>query len=195
MPFNISSIDLKDKKTQVMILAGLLCVLALIIYVSYILAPQVERVFGAVGKVSKVGSDLKIAQDNIANIGKFKNNLAAYEEKVDRYEKMLPAQQEIPALLESLSDIAKNSNVKIVGIMPIVGKGDKAKTRSQIYKEIPILINAKSGYHELGKFLSNMENADRFMKVSDIQIKSNVSSPKKHDVEILVLTYILLGAR
>jgi len=194
MTFNISSVDFKDKKTQVMILAGLLSILAVIVYASFILIPQIERVFEAVGQASKAGADLKVAQDNIANMLKYKANLDVYEEKVDRYEKMLPAKQEIPALLESLSSMAKNSDVKIVGIMPVVGKGDKVK-KGQIYKEIPILINAQSGYHELGKFLSNMENADRFMKVSDIQIKSNSQIPRKHDVEILVLTYILLGTK
>lgn len=194
MAFNFPAIDLKDKKTQIMILAGLLSILAVIIYVGFILAPQVERVFQAMGRASKISADLKITQDNIANMPKFKANLAVYEEKVDRYEKMLPAKQEIPDLLEILSNMAKSSDVKIIGIMPVIGKEDTDK-KNQIYKEIPILINAKSGYHELGKFMSDMESADRFMKVSDIQIKSNSQSPRKHDVDILVLTYTLLAAR
>ena len=50
-------------------------------------------------------------------------------------------------------------------------------------------------YPSLRKFLSSMENSDRFMKVADIQIKSNAQSPKKHDVEILVLTYVLLRGK
>lgn len=194
MAFNISSINLKDKKTQLMILAGLVSVLVVILYVSFILMPQMERVFTAVGQASKAGSDIKDAQMNIANISKFKTNIAAYEEKIDRYEKMLPTEQEIPALLENLSDMARNSSIKIVGIMPVITKEDKAK-KAYVYQERPILINAKSGYHELGKFLSNMEKADRFMKVSEIQIKANGQSPKKHDVEIMVLTYTLMKGR
>ena len=194
MGFDIKSIDLKDKKTQVMVLAGLLSILAVIVYVSFVLLPQIERVFEAVGQASKAGADLKVAQDNIANTPKYKANLDVYEEKVDRYEKMLPAKQEIPALLESLSSMAKSSDVKIVGIMPVVEKDGMGKA-NQIYKEIPIRISAKSGYHELGKFLSGMEGADRFMKVSDLQMKSNSQSPRQHDVEIMVLTYILLGAK
>lgn len=194
MAFDISSIDLKDRKTQIVILAGLLAILVVAVYVSFILVPQIERVFEAGGQVSKIDADLKEARCNIANIPEYRKSLATYEAKVDRYEKMLPAQQEIPALLESLSGMARNSNVKIVGIVPVVGKEGKVK-KGRIYEEIPILINAKSGYHELGKFLSNMECADRFMKVSDIQIKSSGQSPRKHDVEILVLTYILLGAK
>jgi len=190
MNLNLSSIDIKDKKTQVFILIGLVSVLAVIIYFSFILMPQVDRVFEAVGQASKIGADLKEAQYNISNIPKFKASIAAYEEKIDRYEKMLPTEQEIPALLENLSGMAKNSNIKIVGIMPVITKEDKTK-KAAIYQEKPILINAKSGYHELGKFLSSMENADRFMKVSDIQIKAGVQSSKRHDVELTVLTYTL----
>jgi len=194
MAFDIKSIDLKDKKTQITILAGLLALLAVVIYISFIFKPQLERVLGAVSDAGSISGELKEAESNIKNIPIFKKNIEAYEEKVDRYEKMLPAEQEIPSLLENLSSIAKSANIKIVGIIPVAGKEDKAK-KAMVYQEIPILINAKSGYHELGKFLSSMENSDRFMKVADIQIKSNVQSPKKHDVEILVLTYILLRGK
>lgn len=194
MAFNISSIDLKDKKTQVAVLIGLLSILAAVIYVSFVLVPQVERVFEAVGQASKLSSDLRDARSDVANIPKFKSDMASYEEKVERYEKMLPAEQEIPAFLESLSGMARSSGIKIGGIMPVITKEDKAK-RASVYKEQTILINAKSGFHELGKFLSSMENADRFIKVSDLSIKSSAQSPKKQDVEIMVLTYTLSRGR
>jgi len=194
MNLNLPSIDLKDKKTQIYILIGLMSLFAVIVYFSFILTPQVERVFEAVDHAAKISTNLKDAQYNIANIPKFRTNITAYEEKIERYEKMLPTEQEIPALLENLSDMARKSNIKIVGIMPVVTKDDKTK-KIAVYQEKPILINAKSGYHELGKFISNMENADRFMKVSDIQIKTNNQSPKKHDVELTVLTYTLMKGR
>jgi len=194
MAFDIKSIDLKDKKTQVVILAGLLAILGVVLYFSFILKPQIVRVAESVSAAGSIDADLKEAGKNIANIPAFKKNIVAYEEKVDRYEKMLPVEQEIPSLLENLSNIARSSNIKIVGIIPVTVKEDKPK-KAQVYQEIPILINAKSGYHELGKFLSSMENSDRFMKVADIQIKSNAQSPKKHEVEVLVLTYILLRGK
>lgn len=194
MAFNLSSIDLKDKKTQILVLYVLLSLLACVVYVSFILSPQVGRVFSAIGQASKIGADLKDAQSNIYDIPKLKTDIAAYEEKVDRYEKMLPTEQEMPSLLENLSAMAKDANVKIVGIMPVTTKEDKAK-KASVYQEKPILINAKSGYHELGKFLSSMESADRFMKVSDMQVKHNQQSPKKHDVELIVVTYTLMKGR
>lgn len=185
-------IDFTKNKTQSMIFIALIAALIVIVYFNYLLKPQIVRVAGAVIKVSRIGNDLKNARADIERIGKFKSDIDSYKEKVDRHEKMLPAEQEIPSLLETLSSMAKSSGVKIVGIMPSVTKEVDKLSRSQIYQEIPILISAKSGYHELGRFLNRLENSDRFMKVVDIQIKANTPTPKKQDVELLVLTYILL---
>jgi type IV pilus assembly protein PilO len=192
--FDISSIDFKDRKTRLAILMGLVSVLAAVIYVSFVLIPQVERVSDAVRQAAKVSAELKDAGADIADIPKLKDAMVSYEEKVNLYEKMLPAEQEIPTLLEGLSEMAKSSGVKIGGIMPVATKEDRTK-KADIYREQPILINAKCGFHELGRFLSRMENADRFMKVADINIKSTAQSPKKHEVELLVLTYTLSRGR
>jgi Tfp pilus assembly protein PilO len=91
--------------------------------------------------------------------------------------------------------MAKDSDIKIVGIVPVLSKlkDDKSVKKGQTYQEIPILITAKSGYHQIGHFLSSLESADRFMKVTDINIKANKLSPKNHDVELIICTYILLA--
>ena len=102
----------------------------------------------------------------------------------------LISQQEIPSLLENLSKMAKNANITIVSITPVTSNSQK-EAKSQVYEEIPILITAKSGYHELGHFLSNLENGDRFMKIINISVKTNTTAPKKHDVELMVHTYVL----
>ncbi|MDP3804073.1 MAG: type 4a pilus biogenesis protein PilO, partial [Candidatus Omnitrophota bacterium] len=143
---------------------------------------------------NKMKADIKSQEIEIANIDKYKSEIGAYKDKVERYERMLPAEQEIPTLLESLSGMARSSGVKIVGITPVAISEEK-KQEGQIYREIPILISAKSGYHELGNFLDKLEDSDRFMKVADIEIKANKAAPRKHDVEQLVLTYVLLKGR
>jgi Tfp pilus assembly protein PilO len=106
---------------------------------------------------------------------------------------MLPTEDRIPALLENLSEMAKNANMNIVSIMPI-GKGP-TRPEAHACREIPIMITAKAGYHELGRFLSALEHSGRFMKVTDLQIKGNKAIPKKHDVELSVVTYVLLEGR
>ena len=188
--------DLKKDNPQIMVFIALASLLALIIYFYFLLIPQVTWLADILGRTGKVMSDLKSGQALIAKKDEFRENIESYREKVESYEKRLPAEQEIPSLLENLSGMAKGSNVKIIGITPVtVSPKEKAAQKGKIYKEIPILINAKSGYHELGTFLSNMEDAGRFMKVVDIEIKTNHSSPKKHDVELIVCTYVSSGER
>ena len=199
MPFNLrqidlKSIDFKDKKTQTTILITLLGAIVLILYIYFIFLPQVAKDIGLIGKIMQMKNDLKGAQLLIAEKVGLEKRFAAYSEKIDLYEKKLPAQKEIPNLLEDLSSMARNANITIIGIMPTPLpaplRGQKEK-KGQVYQETPILITAKSGYHELGHFLSNLESGDRFMKVVDISVRANAAAPKKHDVELMVHTYVL----
>jgi len=191
---NLLKIDFDKNKKQILIFAGLVAILVLILYVNFILTPQVMRVVNVIVKMNKMGFELKSAKEEIVKIPKYKSDIEAFKEKVENYEKMLPAEQEIPSLLESLSSMAKSSGVRIESIMPIVKKDDK-NSSSQVYQEIPILITGKSGYHELGNFVSKLEGGERFMKIVDINIKAGKLTPKRHDVEILVLTYILVKGK
>ena len=184
------AIDFKNKK-QMALIAAAVGLGALYIYINFLLLPQIRGATKAYDKARKIRADVKVSEHDVSEIELLKKQVAQYHSKIDSYERMLPVEQEIPKLLEDLSGMAKGSGVKIVGITPLQSKQDD-QSAEQIYQEIPILINAKSGYHEVGKFLSKLENADRFMKVADIDIKANKASPKRHDVEILVLTYVLL---
>lgn len=185
----------KSKKEQqkIMMLAILLSLVICALYISLFLRPQAAGLSRSMGQIKKIRADLKAAEANIARVGSFKKSITAYDEKVGRYEKTLPTEQGIPRLLEDLSNMARESNMKIVGIVPVAKEDDRQRART--YQEIPIMISAKSGYHELGRFLAGLENSDRFMKVADIQIKSNRGAPKKHDVELLVSTYVLLEGK
>ncbi len=191
---DFKNIDLKNKQTQVLLMIIVAVLAAAVLYLYFVFVPQVVRVFELTRNTGKVRSDLKSARTIIKDFDSLESNLKERGEKVESYEEQLPAEQEIPALLENLSNMAKESNIKIVGIVPAMSfvVDDKSVNENQIYREIPIRITAKSGYHELGHFLNKLENADRFMKVTDIDIKANVATPTKHDVELTVCTYVLL---
>lgn len=182
------------KQQQMMILIVVIALVAVVAYINLALRPQAAGIGRVFTNLGKARDDLKSAEAVIAKTAEMKKAIEAYENKVGRYEKTLPTEHGLPMLLEDLSEMAKASNMKIVGIVPVATK-DASARRSQAYQEIPIGITARSGYHELGRFLSRLENCDRFMKVADITIKSNRASPKRHDVELLVLTYVLLGGK
>lgn len=188
LPFN-----LKDNPRQLMIVIAVIAVIAGYFYVKMLLLPQISVTMKSVKQVNTLRPEVKASENDIAKIDKLKREISASRSKIESYESMLPVEQEVPKLLESLSTMAKSSNVKIVGITPLASKQEESPEK--IYQEIPIQISARSGYHELGKFLADLEGSDRFMKVADIDIRANKSSGKRHDVELLVLTYVLLESR
>jgi len=193
---NLKDLDLKDPKTQRIVLIALVTFLVFAGYIYFMFFPQVRKVTGLSRQIFNTKKEIAAAKETVAMKDALVRKLKQYNEKVESYEQRLPAEQEIPSLLGNLSKMAKDANIKIVGITPAMAYfKNQNDDKSQIYQEIPILITAKSGYHELGYFLSNMESSDRFMKVVDIDIKANKTTPRIHDVELMVITYILLPER
>jgi len=186
----LATLKKDPKKMAIVIIAAALVVL--FAYINLLLKPQVAGLFRTMAQARKVSAELKGAKADIARIDQMKANIALYDAKVGRYEKVLPTEEGIPTLLESLSEMARNSNMKIVGIVP---GSESTIQRGQTYHEIPIMVAAKSGYHELGRFFGALENSDRFMKIADLQIKASPATPKKHDIDLLILTYVLLEGK
>lgn len=191
MGIKIPGINTKNDIRQVFIFAALILALGGILYFNFFLKPQVLWVYNTLVKSGKISADFKEAGTDISRIDIFRKEIDVNKGKIEKYEKMLPVEQEIPGILEELSTMARNSGIKIVGITPVVE--NKVERRNQVYQEIPIVISAKCGYHELGSFLANIENSSRFMKVADIEIKANKASPRKHDVELILVSYMLLN--
>ncbi len=186
--------EIKNDPKKVLIVVVLATAVILLAYLNFILRPQVQGLFGNIVGVSKLNADFTRAKADIAKIGQLRASISKYDEKIEHYGDLLPTEQGIPALLENLSDIARSSGMKIISIVPLEDKG-AAIQRGQAYQAIPIQITAKAGYHELGRFVSTLENSGRFMKIADMRIRANAANPKKHDVELLILTYILLEGK
>lgn len=185
-------LNFKDNPNQFKMLVILAAAIIIALDFYLLLGPQISGLTNILSKTAKLKSELKGIEADSAKMSKLREAIKGYEAKVDYYEGMLPSEQEIPSLLQNLSDMARSAKVKIVSITPLASSGEGRADESKIYQEFPIHITAKSGYHELGMFLSSLESANRFMKVRDIDIRANKQTPKKHDIDLIVATYILL---
>ena len=132
-----------------------------------------------------------MAKQEIQKKATYERKVLEYKEKIEHYEKRLLTREKMPSLLEAVSDMAIDSGIRIVAITPVMLFKTPVAGEEQPYREIPIWISARSGYHQLGSFINSLENAHYFMKVADIQIRSNKRTPARHDVELLIVTYVL----
>lgn len=181
--------DKNKKEATIIITAGSL--LFAFIYFKIFIGPQIAGISALIPEVKKVRLDIGKTMDDISRKENFEKKLKQMEDEINLYIKKLPMEHEIPMLLEDISNMATTSNVKILGISPL-GGGKEGGAKAKVYQGIPIMINAVGGYHELGVFINKLENADRFMEISDLKVNSNKADYRRHNIELIVSTYVLL---
>lgn len=190
---NISEMKLDESKKKSMFFYALGLGLVFVLYVYFFLKPSVSTLADLVPKLRERKVAIKAVVDALPHKDKLYEKRRAQQKKLAKYEEKLSRERELPVLLENLSKMARSSNVKILGIKPLVaGEAKQGKTPSgkdAIYQEVPIQVSAESGYHELGLFLGKLESDKRYMKVSDMKIQANRSNAKRHKVQFVVCAY------
>jgi type IV pilus assembly protein PilO len=181
----------KDRREKVIILGS---ALVFICYILFLLPPQIMGLSNLSKNIKALKADVKATQDDIEKVASYRSRLEDGKARYQTYQALvLTHEQEIPNLLEMISAMAKESGVKIVGIRPLRSKETFTGIGDAMYKEIPIQVSAKAGYHELGVFLSRAEKAKKIINLKNITIESSRSSVKKHEVELLFSAYLLTG--
>lgn len=127
----------------------------------------------SMGKVSKeVAEKRKILKDldsGIKNFELLQKNEASLSWAYNDFLNSLPPQKEFPVFLEIISNMARKNNVKIIAIEP----QKVLDTGGNFFTKVPVFVDAYCGYHDLGKFLNDIEHADKFMRVVDIKISKD----------------------
>jgi type IV pilus assembly protein PilO len=179
----------KEKKIALLILAIVIAVL----YFQVLLRPGISKLAGELWpKVSNLRSSLGQANTLIVNRQMIERERDRLAELTRKHEEIFPAEHEIPKLLESLSKIAGESDVKLIAVKPLEMKAFGPEGLGDVYQEIPIEIEAISGYHQFGEFLAKLETGKRFMMIRDLTITSDKENTKRHRITLTAITYALI---
>lgn len=168
MRFNISELTLDNigkwpapVKITVAVLAGLfvfvVCYFALI-------KPDIEQYNTLVAQEETLKQQFEEKQQLAANVEGYKNQIKMMEERFGNMLKQLPAQNEMPGLLEDISKtgVASGLTFELFAPMPEV--------LHDFYVELPINITVVGTYHELAVFLSRIAQMNRIVTLHDFEI-------------------------
>ncbi len=186
MPLNFTK---ENKKIIALLLLGGL--VFFVLYFNLFLKPAIAHINEIRPQLYKFTQDIAKIQQWSNERNETERRLRDLENKVRNYQTILSTESEIPLLLEELSAIAGKSKIKIIGIKPKMESAPASDKRKIPYQEIPIFIEATCGYHQLGYFISELENAKRLFAVRDISIKGNSESTRSHDVSLVVSTFLV----
>lgn len=183
--------------------AGTIGVVLLWAYAAYIVGPMFHRVIDLGRKVRSEREQLASLRVAVANESTIRDQHQQLDETVLSLRKLMPPEEDLPSVIEFISELASQTQVKIQTIFPqrpLADLGEKGKDKTQsltepvVYKTIPIQIDAQASYHQLGTFLSLIESGTKPMQVSTLRISTNLKEPRWHTINMVIFAYFSVNS-
>ena len=148
----ISLSDIWDKRKKVIIRIAIF-LLAIMVANKAIYQPQGKKI-----KILKAHLTEEIEKNKLADeINELGNRINLYRHKTS-------AQRDTSWIINKIFDIAKDMKTEVISLQP------QQIEEENLYVRLPLRVTIKVGYHELGKFLSRIENSENFIKVDSLVV-------------------------
>jgi Tfp pilus assembly protein PilO len=184
-----------NEKNQYYILGGLLIFIFLFDY--FVLMQWQLRILRNLNpKISTLANDLKDANNNFQRAQQFQTEAARLREQVQKLNKSIISKEEIPSLLENISRMAQDVGVQLDQIKPLAGLGAPIlEDKDGKYYAFPIQINARGGYHDIGRFFNKIETAQAFLSIKNFQLVASPEDTSRHLARLTIEAIISEGKR
>lgn len=167
-----------------------------------LLTPMRRRGAELEQQVRSARDRLRILEAGTANETALHTQYQQMDQSVASLRSLLPSDEELPTVIQTLSDLASRAQVKIQTIFPQRQGGTSPESATMlagpsaspaVYKEVLIQIDALAGYHQVGTFVSELEAAKKPMRIANLRISGNPKEPKRSHVKLLVRAYFATG--
>lgn len=109
----------------------------------------------------------------VANLDAFREQMREMEETFGALLKQLPADTEVPGLLEDITNTGLGSGLDISSIKL------KPEVSREFYVELPIDISVRGSYHDLASFVSGVASLPRIVTLHDFSIGGGKKAGKQ----------------
>ncbi|QAT17235.1 hypothetical protein BU251_05585 [Candidatus Velamenicoccus archaeovorus] len=189
--------NLKHNPRAIMAIAA--CVFLL--DAAFLLRGQLSQVVRLFSEARTLRNEYKNDVLDVKFGGTYKTRLETLKSEEAALEKQIPPEENVPALLETVSKYADVSSVKLTRIKPIpevqsltntvvvsvAGKGE-----TKIFRE-KIAISATAGFHQLGRFIAFLENAANFFDISSLEIRTDDRDYMHHVITMVIEVVVNKG--
>lgn len=180
------------------ILMGLILVVALALYGSYLYCLQpFGRAVGMLSRqVREVSAQVQQLEQLVAQAPALQQEHAQLQAAVEQLRARLPSEDELASVIERLSGLANQTGVRILSIFPQRAEAPpntQSPSAPLPYRAVAIEVEALSGFHQLGMFLSQVESGDQPIEVKRLHISHSAQELRRHAVKLILLTYVAIA--
>lgn len=188
------------EQTQMLLLGLLMATLFLYVLVVLVVGPLRRDAFQVKQALPAARERKRALEFGVINENPLREQYQQMEKQVSALRADLPSEDAVSSIIEALSAMANQADVKIQTIFPVRGEREErgsVKSKNQesapalpsVFKETLIQIDALSGYHQLGGFLGAIEASAKPMQLSSLRIVANPNELKRHNVKIVIRAY------
>jgi Tfp pilus assembly protein PilO len=176
----------QDKKT--LALTVLVIVIVLFLDFSFVLKSQLRTLSTINPKITNLKAELEKL-----NLDSINMQRQATRTKPRQIKKLVPPGQ-VAWVIEEISRMANQHEVEISQIRPSRKSGaaglSKPPVQSDDYLPTLIDLEVSAEYHQLGRFLTDLENYSILLAVEELDIMPIDKAPFKHVVRLQIKTYV-----
>jgi type IV pilus assembly protein PilO len=150
----------------------------------FLIAPIQERIAALVQRKAQVTTEVTQARAQVAEIERFRRELAEVEKRLVLLQDRLPSEKETPTLYRALSSAAEQAGLAVSLFQP---REARAK---DVVNEIPIIIAAEGSYHQLAKFFERVAALPRVVTVNDFKMAGLGKARNSMKADLTLATYM-----
>ena len=167
------------------IVLGLVGLIAMVAGAYFLLlAPVQARIDALVVKQKQAQDEVNKVRAQVAEIERFKREIAELEKRLALLKDRLPSEKETPTLYRAVSTAAEQSGLGVALFQP------KAAVPKDVVSEIPITISAQGSYHQLAKFFERVAGLPRVVNVNDFKMTGIGKSKDSMKADMTLATYM-----
>lgn len=177
----------QSKGRKIGILAGTI-LLVFALYYSFVHSPWSDEIAKLKDSVEIARNEKQVKLSKASNLPRLQAELREMEAKLKEAMAQLPDRKEIPDLLTSLSNKAREAGLEILLFRP------RAENFQEFYAEIPVDIVVKGGFFNAVAFFDDVSKLNRIVNIDNIDFRNpRVSGDQvSMDISNLATTYRFL---
>ncbi|MFH0839152.1 MAG: type 4a pilus biogenesis protein PilO [Candidatus Omnitrophota bacterium] len=160
--FDLKKLNLGDLKSKLKLDQSTTIVISIVLF-SVVFLIWKQFIF----RIEKMESD-KLVQE-MERI-EFRNDVGNLNDVILSYEAKMPRVSDVSWLLNKVVEIADKAQIRLTFFEPLPSE---ALDR---YAKVAVRVKTSITYHDLGRFVSMIESADRFIKIDGINMKNDMKT-------------------
>ncbi|MCX5700834.1 MAG: type 4a pilus biogenesis protein PilO [Candidatus Omnitrophica bacterium] len=186
----LNTLELDNKK---LILIFLISAAVFYFDFSLILKAQIASLSKSSAEVARRSSELTSLERDLKNMQDLKTKKALPEVTSLSKAKRFITESQVSTLLQDISNLANNNDVRILQVKPSRDQKASADTKLNPGPGLTVFyiaLDLTGSFHQLGKFINDLENSQVFLMVQELKIDSQKDNYLKQKASVLLKTYV-----